>query len=92
MLVLTRKKEEAIVINGNVTVKVLQVMGNTVRLGIAAPESVKILRRELCPRDADNLAGVPEPGPMQVRERGRGLADYLRPSCTEVPTLLTVTV
>ncbi len=92
MLVLTRKKEEAIVINGNVTVKVLQVIGNTVRLGIAAPESVKILRRELCPHDADNLAGVPEAGPMQVRERGRSLADYLRPTSADVPTLLTVTV
>ncbi len=92
MLVLTRKKEEAIVINGNVTIKVLQVKGNMVRLGIAAPDSMKILRSELCPHDAEMVDGVREPDHMQVREHGRSLADYLRTPCADVPTFLSVTV
>ena len=49
MLVLSRRKEESIVIDGNIEVEVLKVSGNTVRLGIKAPREVKILRGELAP-------------------------------------------
>jgi carbon storage regulator len=48
MLVLSRKRNEAIIINGNVRIIVVDVRGNQVRLGIEAPDSVKILRQELC--------------------------------------------
>jgi carbon storage regulator len=47
MLVLSRKIGERIIINDNVTVEVLQIMGNRVRLGITAPTGVPILRQEL---------------------------------------------
>lgn len=47
MLVLTRKKDDAIVIGGNIEVKVLQVSGNRIRLGISAPNDVSIVRSEL---------------------------------------------
>jgi len=47
MLVLTRKKNEAVVINGRVRVTVLEVRGNQVRLGIEAPKDVSIRRSEL---------------------------------------------
>ncbi len=49
MLVLSRRKEETIVIDGNIEIEVLTVKGNTVRLGIKAPRSVKVLRGELAP-------------------------------------------
>ncbi len=49
MLVLSRKKNEAIIINGNVRIEVLQIKGNQVRLGIVAPSTMKILRSELSP-------------------------------------------
>jgi carbon storage regulator len=48
MLVLTRKRGEQIVIPGcSVTIKVVDVKGNKVRLGIAAPVEVAVLREEL---------------------------------------------
>jgi carbon storage regulator len=51
MLVLTRKAGERIVINNNVVVEVLEVMGNRVRIGIQAPDGVTILRKELLLRE-----------------------------------------
>lgn len=47
MLVLSRKPGEKIVIGDAVTVTVLAVSGNTVRVGIEAPDDVRILRAEL---------------------------------------------
>lgn len=47
MLVLSRKKQESIVINGNIRIEVLQIKGNQIRLGITAPSSVRVLRAEL---------------------------------------------
>ena len=48
MLVLSRRIEEKIVLPGlGVTLQVLSIKGNTVRLGVEAPLDVKILREEL---------------------------------------------
>ena len=47
MLVLTRKLQETIKIGDNVTIHILRVKGNTVRLGIDAPRQVRIVRGEL---------------------------------------------
>lgn len=47
MLVLTRKAGEKVVIGDSIEVTVLEVRGNQVRVGIQAPESVKIVRAEL---------------------------------------------
>ena len=47
MLILARRVGESIVISGEVIVKVISVDGSQVRLGIAAPRSVKVLRGEL---------------------------------------------
>ncbi|MHC4879361.1 MAG: carbon storage regulator [Planctomycetota bacterium] len=49
MLVLTRKRGEEIVIDGCIRIRVLDVKGNKVRLGIDAPGSMSVLRRELLP-------------------------------------------
>lgn len=49
MLVLTRKKNDSIVIDGRITIEVLQVKGGGIRLGITAPPEVSILRGELKP-------------------------------------------
>ncbi|MCA9177496.1 MAG: carbon storage regulator [Planctomycetales bacterium] len=53
MLVLTRKLQEQIRIGDNVVVTVLRVQGNSVRLGVEAPQEVSILRGELPVFDAD---------------------------------------
>lgn len=47
MLVLSRKTDESILIDGNIRVTVLGLRGNQVRLGIEAPGQVRILREEL---------------------------------------------
>jgi carbon storage regulator len=47
MLVLTRKRGEAIEIDGRIEIRVLSVQGNRVRIGVVAPESVTVRRGEL---------------------------------------------
>jgi len=47
MLVLTRKLNESVVIADNIEVKVLEIKGDYVRLGIVAPKEVSIYRQEL---------------------------------------------
>ena len=49
MLVLSRKKGQTVVIDGQIEIEVLKVKGNTVRLGINAPKNIKVLRGELSP-------------------------------------------
>lgn len=51
MLVLSRKSSQEIMIGKNVKVTVLQIKGNTVRLGIEAPREVRVVRGELPPKD-----------------------------------------
>lgn len=51
MLVLTRKQQQQIQIGNGVTVTILKVKGNTVRIGIEAPSDVKIVRSELEPEE-----------------------------------------
>jgi carbon storage regulator len=47
MLILTRKLGEVIRVGDNVTVRVLEVRGNQVRLGVDAPADVRIYREEV---------------------------------------------
>jgi carbon storage regulator len=52
MLVLRRKAGEAIVLNGTITIHVLAVEGERVKLGISAPPDVVIVRSELLEEQA----------------------------------------
>lgn len=47
MLVLTRKKDQTIVINDDIEITVLDIQGDQVRIGINAPRSVSIHRKEV---------------------------------------------
>ena len=47
MLALSRKKDEAIVINNNIEVTILEVKGDQVKIGITAPKSVPVYRKEV---------------------------------------------
>ena len=47
MLALSRKKNEAIVINNNIEITILEVKGEQVKVGIAAPKEVPIYRKEV---------------------------------------------
>ena len=53
MLILTRKAEQGIVIDGNVVVRLLAIDGERVKIGIEAPRSVSVLREELLVEVAD---------------------------------------
>lgn len=47
MLALSRRKKESLIINNNVEVTVLEIKGDQVKLGIAAPKDVSIYRKEI---------------------------------------------
>lgn len=47
MLALSRKKNEAIIISNNIEVTILDVRGDQVKLGIAAPKEIPIHRKEV---------------------------------------------
>jgi carbon storage regulator len=72
VLILTRKANQAVVINGNTTVRVLSIDGDRVKLGIDAPPEVGVVRDELL----REVAGQNR----QAARRGdsAGLADSLR--------------
>jgi carbon storage regulator len=54
MLVLTRKLQQQIKIGDQITVTILKVKGNTVRVGITAPREVRVIRGEL-PKEGDTV-------------------------------------
>ena len=55
MLVLSRKPGERILIGDDVTITVVRIGPNNVRVGIEAPRELSIVREELCIRDAAEL-------------------------------------
>lgn len=69
MLILTRKAEQGIVIDGRITVRVLAVEGERVKLGIDAPVTVGVLREELVQQvtGANREAARPAQGDQLVR-------------------------
>ncbi len=47
MLALTRKRDESIILDGNIQIKVLDISPDKVKLGIVAPSDVNIYRNEI---------------------------------------------
>ena len=47
MLALTRKKGEALVVNNNIEITVLEIRGDQIKIGIQAPKEVPIYRKEV---------------------------------------------
>ena len=47
MLAMTRKKGEALVINNNIEITVLEIRGDQIKIGISAPKDVPIYRKEV---------------------------------------------
>ena len=47
MLALSRKKNEAIIVNNNVEITILDIKGDQVKLGISAPREVPVYRKEV---------------------------------------------
>jgi len=47
MLVLTRKRNQSIVVNDNIELTIIDIQGDQVRVGINAPKDVKVFRKEV---------------------------------------------
>jgi carbon storage regulator CsrA len=58
MLVLTRKQQETIQIGENVTITVVRIKGNTVRVGIEAPRDVRVARGEVFGKQSTGKVSV----------------------------------
>ena len=54
MLILRRKKDESILIGDNIRITVIECAGDGVRLAIAAPKQISILREELSEAEQSN--------------------------------------
>ena len=74
MLVLSRRAGESVVIGDEITVTILEVRGDVVRVGIDAPRSVKVHRAELLTELAASNQEAASPAPSAVAS----LADALR--------------
>lgn len=65
MLVLSRKKDESIMIGDEVEITIVDVRGNKVRLGITAPKNIPVHRREIydaIQREKTQKEGELQPG------------------------------
>lgn len=59
MLILSRKKDESIIIDGNIEIKIVELEDGKVKIGIEAPRNIEIMRKEIYKRIQDeNLAAV----------------------------------
>ncbi len=61
MLVLTRKLQEKIQIGNDVTLTIVRIQGNTVRVGIEAPSHVRVVRGELSAAESPREAACENP-------------------------------
>ena len=69
MLVLTRRVGEEIVIDGGIRVLVVGAQGDRVRIGVAAPNHVRIDRREIHERRSE-FDGAADPKPVSANRLG----------------------
>ncbi len=81
MLVLSRQRDESIIIGDNIVITVVDIRGDKVRLGISAPTEIPVHRQEVYeaiqrenlkamgvdPADAENLAKPPQRPPFPKR-------------------------
>lgn len=66
MLVLSRKKDESIVIDDNIIITVVEIRGDKVRLGIQAPREVPIHRSEIHAAIQNEQASMPKDDNTQI--------------------------
>jgi carbon storage regulator len=74
MLVLSRKKNESIVINNDITVTVVEIRGDKVRLGIVAPKEVPVHRQEVWEAIHQKDQPAAPPAPVVVNNQSTGSA------------------
>ena len=72
MLVLSRKQSESIVINDDITIVVVEIRGDKVRLGIEAPKEIPVHRREVFDAIHRNKAAAGDKAASKADAAGNG--------------------
>ena len=72
MLVLSRKKDESIMINDHIRVTVVEIRGDKVRLGIDAPKDISVHRREVYDAIQGQLKAHEDSSAVVTPENGVG--------------------
>ena len=84
MLILTRRAGETVMIGSDVTITVLGVKGNQVRIGINAPKDVAVHREEIYERIQSEKAGSEAESRLRIyfpRRNGAIISLYLQKHC-----------
>lgn len=79
MLVLSRKSEQQIVIGDQIKITVLSVKGNTVKIGVEAPEHVRVLRSEIIgrpPKDKSAAETVAAPSVASLQTASKPVRNH----------------
>lgn len=69
MLILSRKAGESLILDGGIEIKITEIYGDKVRVGIAAPADVKVYRKELYATIKENQTAA-QRGPMSAAMKG----------------------
>ena len=85
MLVLSRKVNEVIVIGGDIEITVVRIGQDTVRIGIDAPKSYSITRKEISYRD-DKTKEVPNGIGHSTVPKGKHSKKVPHPGLAEIPS------
>ena len=62
MLVLTRKKDQTLVIGDDIEITVLDIQGDQIRIGIEAPKNIKVFRKEIYLEIQEENKNAAKPG------------------------------
>jgi carbon storage regulator len=90
MLVLSRRTGEQLVIGEGITITILKVCGEQIRIGIEAPPAVQVRRGELPPRP--HTPREPRPRPRRNGDKGSGGSRFTNFSLSASPKLPAVVV
>ena len=85
MIVLSRKKNESLVINDDITITVIEVRGDKVRLGIDAPKELPLHRGEVFEAIRRASGGEPAPAPSTIQDRIGALQRQIRDLQAQLP-------
>ena len=66
MLIITRRAGERIMVGDDIVVEIMEMVGNSVRVGIAAPRSVPVYREEIYTAVRDENRAAVETGPIEL--------------------------
>lgn len=68
MLILSRKVDQKIKIGADITLSIIEIRGDQVKIGVEAPKSVKVFRQEVLEAiQSENIAAATQPSAEQLQ-------------------------